>query len=82
MGVKLTSHLYLVKRSRTVKLYIHSLICLHDVVLNELSRETILSLHYAVGGLPEFTCLNFLQWTTTFELMPEGGGRDFSAATK
>jgi hypothetical protein len=33
-GVRLTTHLHLVPRSRLVELYLHSLICLHGVVLN------------------------------------------------
>jgi hypothetical protein len=33
-GVKLTTHLHLVPRSRMVELYLHSPICLHSVVLN------------------------------------------------
>jgi hypothetical protein len=35
--VKLTTHLYLVPRSRKLKLYFHSPICLHGIVLNYLS---------------------------------------------
>jgi hypothetical protein len=33
-GMKLTTHLHLVPRSRMVELYLHSPICLHGVVLN------------------------------------------------
>jgi hypothetical protein len=33
-GVKLATHLHLVPRSRIVELYLHSPICLHDIVLN------------------------------------------------
>jgi hypothetical protein len=42
--VKLTTHIYLVPRSGIIKLYLHSPIRLHDVVLNELSAGTILPL--------------------------------------
>jgi hypothetical protein len=35
--MKLTTHLQLVPRSRMVDLFLHSLIRLHDVVLNKLS---------------------------------------------
>jgi hypothetical protein len=35
-GVKLTTHLHLVPRSRMVELYFHSTICLHGLVHNEL----------------------------------------------
>jgi hypothetical protein len=41
-GVKLTTHLHLVPRSRMVELYLYSLICLHGVVLNWLSKGTTL----------------------------------------
>jgi hypothetical protein len=33
MGVKFTSHLHLVPRSRKVELYLHCPICLHGIVL-------------------------------------------------
>jgi hypothetical protein len=33
-GVMLTTHTHLVQRSRKVELYLHSPICLHDIVLN------------------------------------------------
>jgi hypothetical protein len=33
-GVKLTTHLHLVPKSRMVELYFHSPICLHGIVLN------------------------------------------------
>jgi hypothetical protein len=33
-GVKLTTHLHLVPRPKTVELYLHSRICLHSMVLN------------------------------------------------
>jgi hypothetical protein len=33
-GVKLTTHLHLVPRSRKMELYLHSLIELHGIVLN------------------------------------------------
>jgi hypothetical protein len=33
-GVKLTTHLHLELRSRTMELYIHFIICLHGVELN------------------------------------------------
>jgi hypothetical protein len=36
-GVKLTTHLHLVPRSRTVELYLHSSMCLHSIVLHQLS---------------------------------------------
>jgi hypothetical protein len=32
--VKLTTHLYLVPKSRKVELYLHSPICLHGIALN------------------------------------------------
>jgi hypothetical protein len=32
-GVKFTTHLYLVPRSRQVELYLHSPICLHGIML-------------------------------------------------
>jgi hypothetical protein len=35
-GLKLTTPLYLVSRTRMAELYLHSPICLHGVVLNEL----------------------------------------------
>jgi hypothetical protein len=34
LGLKLTTHLHLVPRSRMVELYLHSLICFHGIVLN------------------------------------------------
>jgi hypothetical protein len=34
MDVKLITHLHLVLRARMVELYLHSPICLHDVMLN------------------------------------------------
>jgi hypothetical protein len=37
LGIKLTTYLHLVPRSRKVELYLHSPICLHGIVLNELS---------------------------------------------
>jgi hypothetical protein len=37
-GVKLTTHLHLVMRSRIVQLHLHSLICLHGVVLNNCAQ--------------------------------------------
>jgi hypothetical protein len=40
--MKLTNHLQIVPRSRKRRLYIHSPIRLHGVVLNELSKETSL----------------------------------------
>jgi hypothetical protein len=43
-GVKLTTHLYLVPRSRMLELYLHSPICLHGIVLNWLSAGTNLRL--------------------------------------
>jgi hypothetical protein len=33
-GVKLTTHLHLVPKSRMVELYLHSPICLHGIVVN------------------------------------------------
>jgi hypothetical protein len=42
LGVKLTTHLYLVLRSKTVELYLHSPTRLNDVVLNYLNSGTIL----------------------------------------
>jgi hypothetical protein len=39
-SVKLTTHLHVVPRSRMMKLYLHSHICLHGIVLNELSTGT------------------------------------------
>jgi hypothetical protein len=45
--VKLTTHLHLVPRSKTVELYLHSLIRLHGVMLNKLSTKTTLRFkHY------------------------------------
>jgi hypothetical protein len=41
-GVKLTTHLHLVSRWRTMELYLHSLICLHGIVLNKLSTRITL----------------------------------------
>jgi hypothetical protein len=40
------SHLHLVLRSRRVGLYLYSLICLYDIVLNYLSTGTALPLPY------------------------------------
>jgi hypothetical protein len=40
--MKLTTHLHLVPRSRKVKLNLHSPICLHGIVLNEISTGTTL----------------------------------------
>jgi hypothetical protein len=34
LGREVTSYLHLVPRSRMVELYLHSLICLHGIVLN------------------------------------------------
>jgi hypothetical protein len=42
-GVKLTSHVHLVPRSRMVELCLHSPICFHGIVLNELITGTTLS---------------------------------------
>jgi hypothetical protein len=39
MGVKLTVHFHLVPRSRTVQLYLHSLLRFHGVVLNSLNTQ-------------------------------------------
>jgi hypothetical protein len=36
LGVKLTTHLHLLPRSRMVELYLHSLICLNGIVLNSI----------------------------------------------
>jgi hypothetical protein len=41
-GVKLTTHLHLVSRSKIVELYLHSPIYLLGVVLNKLSMGTAL----------------------------------------
>jgi hypothetical protein len=43
-GVNLTTHLHLVLRLRVVEPYLHSPICLHDVMLNSLSTEATLPL--------------------------------------
>jgi hypothetical protein len=50
-GVKLSTHLHLVLRSRMVQLYLHSPIHLHSIVLNELGT----------GILPYLTSL--MKWT-------------------
>jgi hypothetical protein len=42
--VKLITHLYIVPRSRMVELYLHSPLCLHGVVFNELGTGTNLLL--------------------------------------
>jgi hypothetical protein len=39
-GMKLTTHLHLVLRSRMMELYLHSPICVHGMVLNLLSTRT------------------------------------------
>jgi hypothetical protein len=42
LGVKLTTYLNLVPMSRMVKLYLHCLMRLHGVVLNQLNTGTVL----------------------------------------
>jgi hypothetical protein len=45
--VKLIAHLYLIPRSRNMKLYLHFSIRLHGTVINELSIGTILPFAFA-----------------------------------
>jgi hypothetical protein len=47
-GVKLTTHLHLVPRSRMVELYLHSPVCLYGIVLNWLTTWTTLLFFYHV----------------------------------
>jgi hypothetical protein len=44
-GMKLTTHLHLVPRSRKMELYLHSPICLHGIMLKKSGKETTLTLH-------------------------------------
>jgi hypothetical protein len=37
LSEKMTTHLHLVPRSRTVELHLHSLVCLYGIALNQLS---------------------------------------------
>jgi hypothetical protein len=62
-GVNLTSHLYLVMRSRMVELYPHSLIRLYGIVLNSLHTGTTLPL-YLLPFLSRWT------WVMGFTLRP------------
>jgi hypothetical protein len=54
-GMKVTTHLHLVLRSRIVELYLHSLIRLHGVVLNQLSIRTALSFTFYLPKSQEFS---------------------------
>jgi hypothetical protein len=48
-GGKLTTHLYLVPRSRIEELYLHSPICLPGIVLNSRSTGTIVPQPYTAS---------------------------------
>jgi hypothetical protein len=60
-GVKLTTHLQLVPRSRMVELYLHSALCLHGTSLNQLNTAT--TLPFVIHTLSKFyaTCMNLVK---------------------
>jgi hypothetical protein len=60
-GVKLTTHLHLVPRSRMVELYLHSPICLHGVVLiKHLAEEDIISMEFTFSLWKSEVCMQRL----------------------
>jgi hypothetical protein len=55
-GVKLTTHLHLLPRSRIMKLYLHAPILFHGIVLNHLNTGINLLLYIEREILLPFTC--------------------------
>jgi hypothetical protein len=55
MGVKLTTHLHLVPRSRKVELYLHSPICFHGIVLIKHRGDNFIIF------ISELTCQTYLE---------------------
>jgi hypothetical protein len=51
--MKLAAHLNLELRSRMLELYIHSIVSLHEVVLNELSSRIIVPLLHHSSGIKD-----------------------------
>jgi hypothetical protein len=60
LGVKLTTHLHLVSRSRIVELYLHSPIHLYCAVFNYFCTETTLPLPYMSGYSHTHHLLSFI----------------------
>jgi hypothetical protein len=71
-GVKLTTHLHLVPRSRMVELYMHSPIRLHGAVLNQWSTGTTLPFSYSTFSCIKVYHINLIQKKRdTVETVPQ-----------
>jgi hypothetical protein len=58
-GLKMTTHLHLVPKSRRVELYLHSPIWLHGIVLNQLSTGTDFLLSFTINGEKRLTLMEY-----------------------